>query len=89
MKCPDCNTKIPWYRGAWGIDCPGCSRRLRNETARLLVWSLLVDALVVAVFLLGTGFWLGTAIVLAGGIALFFLMGCKLEHPLVDRMLDS
>ena len=89
MICPKCNARIKWYLGAWGTICPGCASRVRNETARLLIWSLLVDALILVAYLLDTGFWLGSGIVVVGGVALFFLMGCKLDHPLIKKLTDT
>jgi len=84
MICPKCDTHIKWYVGVWGTTCPGCSTWLRNEVARLWIWSLLVDVLILVMYLLDTGFLFGSGIVVVGGISLFFLMGCKLNFKALE-----
>ena len=84
MKCTRCGTHIGWIRAYRGVECSECGAWNRSETARLLVWGLLVDVLVIVAFLLKVGWISGTVMVLGGGIALFFLMGCKIQVKGLD-----
>lgn len=84
MKCPKCQTPVPWLKGLRGTACESCDSRVRNEMARWMVWAVIVDAVAIAAVFLAPGFWVGFGVVVAVGVALWFLLDCRLD-PFLDR----
>ena len=84
MKCPKCQSPVPWLQGLKGVSCEGCGSRVRNEIARWLIWAVIVDVVAIAAVFVAPGFWVGFGVVVVVGVVLWFMLDCRLD-PFLDR----